>query len=225
MQEDTTTYLLETVPGIARRLHKRFPLAETGDIEQSIWEWALERPQIVSDAITVGDGSDSPDKGVRWLYGALSRAGERAARRERAAILGYSTTDEAFYSVGALSDLLTHLFASGVTEEPPRDRDRPIGRVQTSGTSYGDWAVSLMDVRAAFAGLPAGMRNLLYTRLHEWADLTDADAASRMGLTADQLRGRVRWALTRMQRLLGGSTPWRRDETREDDGARSATTG
>lgn len=212
MKEEATAYLLETVPGIARRLHKRFPIVETGDIEQSIWEWALERPQTATDALKPEGEGEPPGRGVRWLYAALSRAGERAARRERAAILGYSPTDEAFYSVGALSDLLGHLFAAGLTEEPPRDRERPIGRVQTSGSQHGDWAVSLMDVRSAFAELPAGQRELLYTRLHEWADLTDGDAASRMGLTADQLRARVRWALTRMQRALGGASPWRRVE-------------
>lgn len=212
MKEEATTYLLETVPGIARRIHKRFPLVELGDIEQSIWEWALERPQTVSDALKVADDGDTTERGARWLWAALSRAGERAARRERAAILGYSPTDEAFYSVGALSDLLGHLFASGLTEEPPRDRDRPVGRVQTSGSQHGDWAVSLMDTKTAYGALPDGQRDLLYTRLHEWADLTDADAASRMGLTADQLRARVRWALTRMQRELGGPSPWRRAE-------------
>jgi hypothetical protein len=195
-------------------------MVERDDIKQELWvtyfcdPWLIEEPP---DAEEDPEGAEAYRLAVKRLRRELRNAGERMCRREKAAKLGYQTQDEAFYSQRALGQLVTAYLAHGVQDAPPRGREDSVRRPAPGAGSHGEYLVSLVDVAEALRRLkPAQLEILTYAYGPDWAHRTDEEIAGELrlmgwkGMDADRLRSRVRWALNRLQRELGGANPWHR---------------
>lgn len=197
-------------------LGRLYPKVPREDISQELW-LAYYANQGVLDEEADGDG-DYPEKRLRRV---MRSQGERFCRREKAAAAGYETHDEVFYSLRALRELCVQWFAAGVTESPPRTYESSVTR-KGDASQGGDWVVSLIDAGEAIRHLhPTHQEILFYAYSPDYAGMTDEDIVIELsshgwkGLTADKFRGKVRWALNRLQKELGGQNPWGRDAKRE----------
>ena len=211
--------IIELAATEATYLSRKWPAVERDDIRQEILLWVLERPEIDAEASAVADLEDDQGEAVRALRMRLRDAGaahcrrqERQRRRERAAALGYETHDEVFYSIGQLRELVEQVFAYGVTEKPPVGRADSVRRIGDPAEG-GNWIVSLLDTQRALTMIPSHYLQRLWDRLGENPHLSDEEYGWLYGLTEAQVRGRVRTALTVLQRELGGASPWNRGPT------------
>lgn len=217
------SYLVELANREARRLARRWPAVETADIQQEILlaalEQGLEAPEMPTEGIEGGTQTQVYLEDVQALRMKLRDAGasycrrqERDRRRERAAVLGYDTSDEAFYGLGQLKMLCEAWFAHGITERPAIGRADSVSRTGDPAEG-GTWMASLVDVERGLKALSEGYRWRLYERLYLMANLTDEEVAWQTGLSEGQVRGRTRTALQALQRELGGASPWNRGPT------------
>jgi hypothetical protein len=160
------------------------------------------------------DREEEYRQAVKRLRREMRNAAERMCRREKAAIVGYQPHDEVFYSTRALADLVTAYLAHGVQDSPPRGREESVRRPGGAGDGR-DYLVSLVDVGEALRRLkPSQLQILTYAYGPDWSHMTDEEIAGELqlkgwrGMDAERLRSRVRWALNRLQRELGGASPW-----------------
>jgi hypothetical protein len=214
--------VLELASLEAGALHRRWPAVERDDIRQEILVWALERPEMAAKALEAEDLGEDEGEARKALRLKLRDAGaqyckkqERDRRRERAAALGYETTDEIFYGLPYLRELVEHLFAHGLAEKPPvgrADATKRIGDPAEGGT----YLTSLLDVQRGLTLISSGYLHRLWDRLGVNAHLTDEEYGWLHGLSEAQVRGRLRVALRALQRALGGASPWNRGPTPKD---------
>lgn len=211
-----TDEIKEMVANLATSLRRRYPMVEREDIEQELW-----CAYYCSEYFLGGFYEDDPDTNeyrqiIKKTRREIRNAAERMCRREKAAVIGYKPSDEAFYSTRALGELVTAYLAHGVQEKPPTGREESVRRPGGAGDGR-DYVVSLVDVGEALKRLKPSQRKILYHAYGpEWSHMTDEEIAGELSLMgwrnmdADRLRSRVRWALDRLQRELGGSSPWRK---------------
>lgn len=115
-----------TAAGVAYRWQR---WVGADDLRQELWLWVCSHPDM---ALALAE------KG--WLTRRLRTVGERYARRQKAAKLGYSPQDEVFYSVSRIRRMLPEALDPEAT--PPVETYRENGL-------YGEWVTALADVRRA----------------------------------------------------------------------------
>jgi hypothetical protein len=183
-------------------LCRDYPMVEREDISQELWAayYALTGPELCD---------------ARGIERKMRAAGARYCRKEKANAEGYNIADEVFYGNAALKRLLVQWFATGPVDSPPVTYETSVSRPNGDGGAHGDYLVSLIDVEEALKGLKPAQREVLwYGFSPEYADRTDAEIAMLLasrgwrGMTAERFRAKVRWALGRLQRELGGPNPW-----------------
>lgn len=204
------------------RLRKQFPMVDSEDVKQELWlayygsEYALNGSQEPVEASgEPGEGSPTSEA-FHGLKKEMRNAGERYCRHEKAAAVGYKPRDEAFYELRALAGLLEQWFATGPAEAPPRTRETSVSR-PSNPHERGNYLVSLIDIGSAVTQLRDAEKEILfYAYSPEYAGRTDEEIAAELrstgwkGMTEDAFRGKVRRALVRLQRRLGGASPYKR---------------
>lgn len=214
-----TDDLIELVAQVTQSLARRYSMVERDDIKQELW-----CAYFCSEFFLGGMYEDDPESeeyglALKRLRRELRNAGERMCRREKAAQVGYQTQDEVFYGIRGLGQLVTAYLAHGVQDAPPRSYEDSVRRPAPGTGTTGDYLVSLVDVGEALKRLkPSQVEILTYAYGPDWAHMTDEEIAGELRLQgwkamdAERLRSRVRWALNRLQRELGGSNPWGRGQ-------------
>lgn len=216
-------WLADRIPKLASLAHKRFPTVPAEDFEQEIWARAVRRkPKL---ALHLRDGNEAYI--WRELNAAATRLGkedDRYRRACKAAQAGYRPADEQFYSTGLLALTLPVLIAAewdvpNAVANASHQTDA--AGVHISGddpAAQGNYQVILMDVSAAFSGLPRGDQKLLEAYYGAGDEDTEQGrwdrhgVASSMGMTYEAFKGRAHRALRRLQAQLGGEDPWRRQD-------------
>ncbi|MEU1880341.1 hypothetical protein ABZ470_23795 [Streptosporangium sp. NPDC020072] len=221
---------------ISAELARRYSLVDRDDITQEICMYVLDNDAVLEEwrEYCSGDYVESRDERHASARMRLicRRAGERYCRRETAARVGYSPSDEAFYSTAVLKLLVEHFFRDGITERDSQGSD--LGR-QTRGNpaTAGTWLVSLMDVERGLSRIPRKYRHRLKLRYQDFGDKSVTELAAMtqnlaiprgarerieraLGTTEDQIHGRLRIALIKLQRALGGSNPYGPDRPSEE---------
>jgi hypothetical protein len=187
---------------LLRHLSRDYSMVDREDISQELWAayYALSAPELANP------------KGVERK---MRAAATRYCRREKAAKEGYAIEDEQYYGGPALRRLLVEYLATGPTDSPPLTYETSVSRPTGDGSTHGDYLVSLVDVGEGLKALPGEQREILWYGFGpEYSDRTDAEIAMMLasrgwkGMTPEKFRGKLRWALTRLQRELGGPNPW-----------------
>lgn len=220
-------HLADRIPRAAQAGHKRFPCVPAADFEQVMWERVLRDPAKFRKLLA--DGRE----GIIWkeLSRAATKLGNEDDRYRRAVkamaagtqpgVPGYHVADEEFYSKGMLEHILPVLIEAefnpaNAIERATNGTDAAGVRIQTSesGTAAETYMAILIDVTQAFGKLNSYHQNLLKryygisqedTSQGRWERESEA---SSMGMTLKALQGKVYRAVSLLQVLLGGSSPW-----------------
>lgn len=192
-------------------LVKFYPQIDREEVKQELW-MAFFGSTYHQDGPT-----DDEETDLRQLRRQMRRGAERYCRTEKAAAAGYESHDESFYSKRALRLLLESWFAHGPSESPARSYEDSVSRSGGGDASQsGDWLVSLIDVGESVKKLkPAQQEILYYAYSPNYAGRTDAEIAMELRsrgwqqMTVTKFQAKVRWALNRLQRQLGGNNPWK----------------
>jgi hypothetical protein len=221
---------------VALSLAKRYSLCDLEDIASEIVTYVYSKPKVLrewEDFVSMeGEVDEEEARHVaNRMNLILRRAGERYCRKELAAQLGYSPEDEAFYSLPALRALVEWYYKEGITERPPVGRDKSPRRGDPA--TGGDWMVSLLDVQRGLGIMPRKYRARLRCRYESFGDRTDQELAEmvgtlatpkgtreriekHLGYTPKQMASRVSYALSRLQRAIGGPNPYMRLQSEHD---------
>lgn len=225
---------------IAGELGRRYPQVDSEDIAQEICLYVLGHDKVLTEWETHCEGDYDTEENARYASNRIRtifrRAGERYARKEIADLAGYRPEDEAFYSVGLLRVLVEQYYTDGLAERPPVGRAESIAKTNADPATGGNYLISMLDVQRGLERLPAKYRNRLKFRFVDLGQVTDAEIArmvenlavapgkrqrieKHLGVTEDQIRGRIRIALRKLQGRLGGPTPYVRDHREESEPA------
>ncbi|WP_061290686.1 hypothetical protein [Herbidospora cretacea] len=215
---------------VAFGLARRYVSCPIDDIIQEIVLYFLATPKVLLEWEDFWAG-DFEDEGEAQHMGnrmrlIARRAGERYCRAELAAQVGYKPEDEAFYSVGLLRVLVEWYYKEGLTQ-PTRTQGE---KVSSSGdpAAGGNWLVSLLDVQRGLERTQRKYRNRLKFRFADMGAYSDAELAAMvanlatakgkrerieriLGTTEKGIGSRVSYALVKLQKALGGSSPYRKD--------------
>jgi RNA polymerase sigma factor (sigma-70 family) len=194
-REELVSECRDAVVYAARNVQRRYGRwVEQDDVMQEMWLWVFEHPDTTRRLLADRES---------FLTRRLVTVGERYARREKAAYERYSPDDEAFYSLTMIRDMLPYALDSNAT--PPQEQQEV--RVYTSGDGYGTWEAMLADVRGAFSHLDDTDQKLLTRRFRDEA--TFEVIASADGVSTSAVFSRVNRIVKRLQRRLGGASPYR----------------
>ena len=234
MKCDLADLLAEFVPGLAKSLKGKFPTLELEDIESQCWLGILEHQDELDRLLD--DPEDDPVqlKQDARQYAtkavlALRREQDRHYRAVRALRAGYQPEDQAYYSPGLLRNLLPAYLDNGVTDQPPKGRE--ITPSNSDPAEGGNWLAMMIDVDYAFGKIAKSQRSLLaryFAYPQGSGGWTHLEIANAMGIPATVLEGRIKRALSAMERHLGGSDPRRakhEDKSRGMPGIRAIDAG
>lgn len=156
-------------------------VTEPDDLRQEMWAWILtQKPARILEL-------DAKVLGYK-----LRDAGEIYARKEKAQKAGYSPSDEVFYGMRALRELLP----LAVDTEPVVLRREGEGGPSTGIGPSMEFETSVADLRKAYRRLSSKYRVILAEYV------SDPDSADEVQVTR---------ALRYMQRKLGGRRPRKED--------------
>lgn len=237
---DSTQELLAFARLIAGQVWHRYQTLDPDDIASEICVYVLSHDRVLAEWQDYCEGDYDSEESAKHASNRIRtifrRAGERYARKEIAAMVGYRPEDEAYYSTGLLKVLVEQYYAEGLTERPPVGRAESVAKSSGDPATAGNYLISLLDVQRGLELLPAKYRNRLKFRFKDLGQVTDAEIArmadnlavapgkrqriaKHLGYSEDQIRGRVRIALRKLQSKLGGSSPYVRDHREQAEPA------
>lgn len=189
--------VLEFLDRIARSVHRQFPTVETDDLYQEAWVWAcMHEPTFRSK------WTDSRS----YLWSSVRNHVADYARKERAGAIGGDSEDDYFYSVPELRTLTLLAFTPDWVE-----KGQAYDRQPTANGTHdpADLWVRVIDVKGAMKKMSARDRELLGLVFGEPGDWKDhiKEQARLSGVTEKVMDQRVRDALGRMRKRLGGAKP------------------
>lgn len=182
---------------IGKSVHRQFPTVHTDDCYQQSWLWALEHEKTFRSK-----WADNRN----YLWSSIRNEVAKWARRERAGSIGGDSEDDYFYSVPELRSLLLLAFTPDWVEKGQAYDRQPTGNGISDPADL--WA-KVADVKAAFRRLSDRDRGLLATVFAEPGDWKThiTEQARLAGVTDKVMDQRVRDALGRMRKRLGGAKP------------------
>jgi DNA-directed RNA polymerase specialized sigma24 family protein len=140
----------------------------------------------------------------------MKRAGERYARKEKAAKSGYQTNDEVYYQSATLGQLLPFVIASVIDGTVLEQAQEMIKDGQPKGSSSpaegGNLLANLIDIKNGFLKLDQEDQTLLRLRHHE--SFTLQQIAQFLECAVSTADRRCDKSLRRLQDNLGGISPW-----------------
>lgn len=185
---------------------------ERDDLIQEMFVWVIAHKARVIEWLEAEDKADRLE-GERALRTSLRRHGERYARQQKAASSGYDTTDEYFYEVSLVEELLPEAFGRRDGWRPTAN-DADTGRLsKTPLLAEGNdhWA-KVSDVADALSKLSLYYFTIL--RYHHVMGTSIRALAESWGKSKSQMQRDLNAALWKVVRELGGSSPWEGDKSR-----------
>ena len=201
MTRDIPEEVHHIVAVVSRNVHRRFRnWIDFEDIQQEAYLWCLSKPRKVTEYL------DDGKQGEKKLTLSLRRHCEQQARKAKAAANGGHYSDEFFYEISQLSELLPLMFDRENWLEQPQD----FGADKVSGTREpaegGNWLTTMVDVSTAYEALTIEDRRLL--RRYYWDEWTFKMIADAEQVEPHQARKAVYEALVHLLDELGGASPW-----------------
>ena len=202
--------IYDLVPSVANTIHRRYNKhVEKDDIKQELMAWAMTRVEdhTVDLMEPIEERRKHNEQRIAWQ---MKRAGERYARKEKAAKSGYQTNDEAYYESATLGQLLPFVIASVIDGTVLEQAQEMIKDGQPKGSSSpaegGNLLANLIDIKNGFLKLDQEDQAILRMRHHESFTLQQIAQVLECAIsTADR---RCAQSLRRLQDNLGGVSPW-----------------
>lgn len=202
--------LFEIVPSVAKVIHRRFhQYVEAEDIKQECYAFAFSKRAYFKELLDEENTEKrvANERRVAWQ---IKRAAERYARKEKAAKLGYKTTDEAFYDTAQIANLLS-LVISSVIKDTSLEQAQVIvddgspkrPSVPAEGNNL---LVILIDIKKAYVQLEPEDQQILERRYYDGWTLQQIAGYLEVSIsTADR---RCSTAIFRLQEFIGGVNPY-----------------
>ena len=202
--------IYDLVPSVANTIYRRYKThVEKDDIKQELMAWAMTRAADHTEDLMepIEERRRHNEQRIAWQ---MKRAGERYARKEKAAKSGYQTNDEAYYETPKLGMLLPFVIASIIDGTVLEQAQEMINDGQPKGSSSpsegGNLLANLIDIKKGFLKLEQDDQTLLRMRHHESFTLQQIAGVLECAIsTADR---RCAQSLRRLQDNLGGLSPW-----------------
>lgn len=207
MGREVDDQIIELISVVAVQLqhrHRVTALADSDDIRQELWIWFSRRKDKVYGWVDTEQSEEDQDRGWRALRKSLYRQGDRYLRTQKAQRLGYQTRDEAFYDEAMLDQLLPHVW--NITDDLGQAHDEGSPKPPSNPAEGGNRIVALFDVQAALKKSDDDDRKLLMLRYRD--GLEPSDLATLYECNRTTIDRRLRKALKRLSRTLGGESPW-----------------
>lgn len=202
--------LLDIAPSVATSITRRFRgYVEREDVLQECYSWAMGRPEHYAMLLNEEDKLKRAinEKRIAWQ---MRRHCERYARKEKARKSGYQIGDETFYDTALIAQLLPHVLASiidgTVLEQAQNLINDGSPRKQPAPAEGGNLLAILIDIKKAYLKLEIEDKDILIKRYHEGATLQQL--AEYLNCAVSSADRRATTSLRKLQRILGGESPW-----------------
>jgi RNA polymerase sigma factor (sigma-70 family) len=176
---------------------------EVDDLRQDLLEWCLRRQDKVREWLGVEDPKEYR-LGIKRLSKTLNRRADKFCRKEKAKKLGYLPTDEYFYSIGLIEQLLPFAFKG---EVPTKD---PAAEFVSNGAgdpaTGGGFLATMYDIRLAIGKLTPGEYGILRMRYEDGLKLEQI--AEYFDVSDSTVDRRINAAIRKVIKELGGESPW-----------------
>lgn len=204
----------EQIAYSARRVSRNIRSMPASDLYQEGVVWAFSHPRKMEGWMS---DTENPKRGWARFTRAVEGAMTRVARQEKASREGYDPDDEVFYGIRQIELCLPALWDEHIKLHGP-SREPAVGTSNPDPSEGNTWAVMVLDVQDAWgaANLDAGERAMLRYRYGSGA--TYAELGRAFEVAASTAESRVKKALRKMQRHLGGAKPADCDNTCTDCG-------
>jgi len=200
----------ELVPSVVYTIHNKFKgWVEKEDLNQECYLWAIGRGEHFNQLLDEPD-LNKREQNQRRIIWQMRRMAERFARKEKARKSGYKTSDEVFYDTTIIAQLIPFVIASIVEGYVLEQAQEMINdgqpRKQSTPAEGGNLLAILIDIKRAYLKIGQEDKTILQMRYYDNHTLQQiAQYLECATSTADR---RSNSALRRVQKLLGGETPW-----------------
>jgi len=196
---------------VARQVHKKYhTYFDVADVRQECLVWVLRRESKVKEWLDHPQDTEDYRTGVKYLAKTLQRHADKYCRRAKAQAAGYELRDEAFYSAEVLGELLPFVWSDSVPTQDPTKAKVSGGGNPSEG---GNYIISIFDVRKALAKLEPDDQLILQMKFQE--QLSFEDIAESLHISRSSSERRIKSALKRLIKELGGQDPWERKSSAE----------
>ena len=195
------------VASLAVEYHRRYPMLEALDIQQTLWLWFLTHPRKYAEWSAL----EQKDKD-KLIAKSLRNAAITYCEKEKAKSIGYEIGDLYYYDATVIEAFLPSIVAESY-EIPSKIKDLNYKFNKSEPNNDGkNWLVLRSDIATAFYKLTEAKQNVLRVRFstneNEWALI-----AGDLNTTPNGARMKVQRAVNSLIRNLGGWRPY----TDEDD--------
>lgn len=190
----------------SRRVASRYRgFIEADDIAQEMRIWVLTHQDKLAEWLDVEEKEDFK-AGVGALRLTLRRIGEQYSRQQKAAMAGYHTTDEYFYEVAVVEDLLPEAFGDQDGWVPAIVQDTSGNHTPRLMNEGNDRWAKVADVSSALRKVS----NYDYTILeqHYRFNQTFRAIAEYLECSKSKAQRDCESALGHLVKELGGRSPW-----------------
>lgn len=197
---------------VARQVHKKYhTYFDIADVRQECIVWVLRRQEKVKEWLDHDKGSEDYKTGINLLAKTLQRHADKYCRRAKAQAVGYEIRDEIFYSAEVLEQILPFIWGEVVPTHNPTGERVSGGGAPAEG---GNYIISVFDVRKAVDKLEPDDQIVLQAKYFE--SQTYDDVAVALGISKSSAERKVKGAMRRLIKELGGPDPWLRKKKGEE---------
>lgn len=190
------------VASLAVEYHRRYPMLDVLDIQQTLWLWFLTHPRKYAEWSAL----EQKDKD-KLIAKSLRNAAITYCEKEKAKSIGYEIGDLYYYDATVIEAFLPSIVAESY-EIPSKIKDLNYKFNKSEPSNDGkNWLVLRSDIATAFYRLTEAKQNVLRVRFstneNEWALI-----AGDLNTTPNGARMKVQRAVNSLIRNLGGWRPF-----------------
>lgn len=207
------------VLALAAEYHRKYPMTEQPDIQQTLWLWFVSHPQKYKEWSTL----EQKDRD-KLIAKSLRNAAIKYCEREKSRKVGYELLDLYYYDASVIEAFLPSIIAESY-EIPVAIKDLNYKFSKGESTDTNNWLVLRSDIATAYYRLSEAKQNVLRVRYSASEETEWKDLAGELKTTEDGARMKVQRALSSLIKNLGGYRPYKDEDvlvTEEDDDDTSA---
>lgn len=195
------------VATLAAEYHRRYPMVEALDIQQTLWVWFITHPVKYAEWSNL----EQKDKD-KLIAKSLRNAALKFCEREKAKTVGYEIVDLYYYDPSVIEAFLPSIISESY-EIPTKIKDLNFKFSKSeASTDNNNWLVLRSDIANAFYKLSEAKQNVLRIRFstesNEWSLV-----AKDLSTSVDGARMKVQRAIASLIRNLGGWKPQEDEDT------------
>lgn len=194
------------VIALAAEYHRKYPMTEQPDIQQTLWFWFVSHPQKYKEWSTL----EQKDKD-KLIAKSLRNAAIKYCEHEKARKVGYEFLDLYYYDISVITAFLPSIIAE--TYEIPitiKDLNQQFSKGESTDTN--NWLVLRADIATAYYRLSEAKQNVLRIRYSLPEETEWKTTATELNTTEAGARMKIQRALNSLIRNLGGRRTYRDED-------------